>query len=82
MIYLHFINMHWRHRGGAQAKSPGRNGKTVAENMLFLKALFLAKAFPQIVKNSIFQLNFHRKCSNSQQFGFFVQTRQTLTQGF
>ena len=35
--------------------------------MLFPKALFLATTFPEIVKNSIFLLNFYQKLSKISQ---------------
>ena len=49
--------------------------------MLFQKALFLAKAFPKIDKNSNFLLNFHQKFFKifskfCQRIVFFVQTRE------
>ena len=48
--------------------------------MLFPKALFLSATFPKIVKNLIFLLNFYQKFLKiSQQFEFFVQTREKLT---
>ena len=51
--------------------------------MLFPKALFLATTFPKIYKNSIFLMNFYLKNFKIfQQFVFFVQTREKLTQGF
>ena len=54
--------------------------------MLFPKAKFLATSFPKIDKNSIFLMNFYQKIQNfiniSQQFVFFVQTREKLTMGF
>ena len=50
--------------------------------MLFPKALFLVTTFPKIVKNSIFLLNFYQKFLKvSQQFVYFVQTRENLTHG-
>ena len=54
--------------------------------MLFPVALFLATAFPKIDKNSIFLMNFYQNFQNflkiSQQFVFFVQTREKLTRAF
>ena len=46
-----------------------------------------SKKYPKIFKNSIFQLNFDQKISKyflkfSQQFVFFVQTREKVTRGF
>ena len=50
--------------------------------MVFPKALFLVTDFPEIVKNSIFRLNYKnfQNCLKvSKQFVFFVQTQEKLT---
>ena len=53
--------------------------------MLFPKALFLAKTFPKIEKIQYFYWILIKKFQNfltvSQQFTFFVQTLEKLTQG-
>ena len=51
----------------------------------FQKGLFLATTFPKLAKNLIFLLNFYQKfqifLKFSQQFVFFVQTREKVTHG-
>ena len=53
--------------------------------MVFPKALFLAKTFQKIVKNSIFYWIFIKKfqnfVKNSKLFVFVVETREKLTHG-
>ena len=83
------IELH-RHRQGG--RNTGNVPPTEIEKnccrkmMLFPKALFLERTFPKIVKNSIFYWIFIKDFQNflkiSQQFVFFFQTRENLTQGF
>ena len=67
-----FTHRQWRsqgERGGAGESSP-RNGKNCCRKMmLFPNVLFLVRTFPELVKNSIFLLNFHQQLSKfSQEF--------------
>ena len=59
---------------GTGRKSPWSGKYCCRKMMLFPKALYLVANFPQIVKNSIFILNFHYKLSKFPcNFMFLVQ---------
>ena len=76
---------HRRRQGEHRERFPPPKWKNFCRHMmLFQNGPFFATTFPKIVKNSIFLLNFSRNFQNflkiSQQFVFFVQTREKLTQ--